>query len=441
MVVMHISDLHFGVKDNSNGTHIKNREMVLTSFLECLSTLPKDLLPDILVISGDVGFSGKNEEYNKAKTYILEILDRLNGKLTIDDIIICPGNHDVNIPNDRRVEVRPTKDKLDTSDLEELTRDNIHKSAYKFNNYYLFLKTLGIKPLINQVKEVKSKCLKYLYGYRFHKGIHFIILNSEWDFGGKNDYSAEGCLRLGADLVADTFEQIAGKENDNEPIIAVFHRPLDPYIHISERNQYNKKDLRNVEYRLNTGVDIILNGHVHTSRADGLGLRAWRFSCGTIHSNDIETPEFWIFRFEDNYYKSFKYKWCPPNSRYRNGYWKKDVDDDYNEKVWILGENKPNYLSTEDLNELDKIIDKYQQKKISEEEVICFINEKFSKNLKEIIANLFNKAINNSIKYKKTIENHDGIGTSYEKNLELKFSETVDDNQVKNNKEDKNINE
>ena len=82
MVVMHISDLHFGIADVSNNKHIENRKKVLETFLQNFSNLPDDLMPDVLVITGDIGYSGVDSDYQEAKNFIEKLVDSSKNKLS-----------------------------------------------------------------------------------------------------------------------------------------------------------------------------------------------------------------------------------------------------------------------------------------------------------------------------------------------------------------------
>ena len=438
MTVMHISDLHFGIPDKTLGGYVEHRQMILDSFLNNLSILPSDLLPDVLVITGDIGYSGSEDDYIKAKEFILEIINRLKGKITTNDIIICPGNHDVLIPpKRRRQEARPQKDRLEVEDLEPLTRDNIEASIYKFDNYIKFLKDLNICELENRAMASDGdNAIHYLYGYRELKGIQFIVLNSEWDFFGKDDKNAEGCLRLGADLVADALDYVNDQEDTIKPVIAIFHRPFIPNIHISERNIYKKKDYNNVDYLLNANTDMILNGHVHIGNASSsYGSRAWSFSCGTLHSIDVETPEFWLFKFEGNYYKAIKYKWNFPNARNRKGHWLQDTESDCYEKIWTIG--NLNHFETEDqhLQFLERLITDFNNNQISKEEAMNEIQNRFPSLLQSTATRLFDQAILNASN--KDLEQNKISINDYQK--ELTYCDT--DNNFENIKEVKEIHE
>ena len=309
--------------------------------------------------------------------------------------------------------------------------NNIASSTYKFKNYVQFLKDLNICELHNKAKIFEDdNSIRYLYGYREIKGIQFIVLNSEWDFFGKADKQAEGCLRLGADLVADALEDIEDSGNSLKPIIAIFHRPIIPNIHISERNYY-KNNLENVDNRLNSSADIILNGHVHIGKFANYGKRAWSFSCGTLHSVDVEVPEYWLFEFKNNTYKARKYKWNLPNKRNRNGIWIQDPNDDYSEFVWTLGQINPLDTEEQHFEILMDLIKSYNEQTINRAEAIIKIQEKLPIALQDIASRLFDQAIANASD--KNVTANNSLAKGFEK--ELLLGDKIDFSE--NSKEDK----
>ena len=418
MVVMHISDLHFGITDKTNNKHVANREKILDTFLNNFSTIPEDLKPDILVITGDIGYSGVESDYQEAKVFIEKLVEISNHKLSIEDIIICAGNHDVYIPSNRRKELRPKKDDTDLSGIDALTRDNIQSSIYKFESFVNFLKELHIQPLSNDSSETNAK---YLYGFRQVKGVNFIVLNSEWDFFGKGDKDAEGCLRLGADLVEDAFEKMNQMGDEGNPIIAIFHRPINPNIHISERNIYIKES-SNVENTLNCHTDLILNGHVHVGNVTGKGIRAWSYSCGTVHSIDTEHPEFWIFKFEKGCYTTIKYKW-DLSPYHRNGLWKQDVDDAYNQKVWRLDTNPDS--QTKEIRIVQELIREVREGKLTMEDAIESIKKNLAAFLVPAVIDLFKETLKKARVHDRKHEKDNVTSRDYESSLELSLTEGV----------------
>ena len=430
MVIMHISDLHFGIPDKTKSPYIANRRMVLESFFESFSNIPVEWRPDILVITGDIGYFGIESDYKLAEDFFERFLALEGQKVTKNDIIICPGNHDVFIPPDRRQELRLIKDDLSNKNkVEELTKDTAKASKYKFKNYIKFLKKLGIPPLKNNAKDVGDS-LKYLYGYRKIKDISFIVLNSEWDFFGKNDKDAVGCLRLGEDLVADALEELNKDYDDNQPIVALFHRPIDPNIHISEHCDYDDR-LTNVEKRLNTSIDIILNGHVHIGTVSSKHLRATSFSCGTLHSTDCDKPGFWLFKIntgkqDEQIYQLKKYKWDIPSVKFNNGSWVPDLEDPYNGKELSWGKNNGTlvYLTTSKiLNDLTDLIKEVKSGKLSREKALKRIEGTMSGQIVSYAKSLFESSLKDMEKQNASlpIEESSSISKDYEMQKELKL--------------------
>lgn len=54
-----------------------------------------EFLPEIIVVSGDIAYSGLKEEYQLAFSFLNDLLKVL--KLTKDKIFLVPGNHDLDI--------------------------------------------------------------------------------------------------------------------------------------------------------------------------------------------------------------------------------------------------------------------------------------------------------------------------------------------------------
>ncbi len=95
--ILHISDLQFG--GNISGAAVNDYKRI-ASFLN-----DNDILPDIMVISGDIAETGKKNEYKIATTWIESLskeLWNISTERNLPDelrnkIIIVPGNHDYDI--------------------------------------------------------------------------------------------------------------------------------------------------------------------------------------------------------------------------------------------------------------------------------------------------------------------------------------------------------
>lgn len=91
--ILHLSDLHFGMepfKDTENeinSTKVAERVLTLKSLKKSLKDLTEEWKPQILVISGDIGWKGHEQDYIEAEEWITKLRNELN----IKDIVVCPG--------------------------------------------------------------------------------------------------------------------------------------------------------------------------------------------------------------------------------------------------------------------------------------------------------------------------------------------------------------
>ncbi|HEY0480369.1 MAG TPA: metallophosphoesterase, partial [Kofleriaceae bacterium] len=102
MRILHLSDLHYGRRDATRSAHYwadaqgVPKPEVLANVLR---PVVRERRPDAIVVSGDVGWSGIDDDYNFAFTF----LDTVRQNLSVP-IIIAPGNHDVDwaVPHEQR---------------------------------------------------------------------------------------------------------------------------------------------------------------------------------------------------------------------------------------------------------------------------------------------------------------------------------------------------
>lgn len=97
---LHLSDIHI----QSSSDWIINQASQLKT---ALNTVFENCNRVYIIVSGDVVYSGKCEEYAIAKTFLSGIRDWLNrvyGKdMLFQQIIVSPGNHDCDFSQDSQV--------------------------------------------------------------------------------------------------------------------------------------------------------------------------------------------------------------------------------------------------------------------------------------------------------------------------------------------------
>lgn len=260
VVILHCSDLHYGFEDTRQASpdDKRLRRERIDSFLEIIKEIPEGWQPDILVISGDIAWSGIKEEYEK---FICEFLNPTLSRtgIEIENVILCIGNHDKDDmqsgyfgrPNDQT----GTPDELHPDNLAPWL-DNAFPAfldACRWANIEKLANTVSYKITDGISSEVRERA-GYVYGYRQMGGIDFLVLNSAWDCyhsreDGKTDY---GLIRVGRQLVSDAINQIK-KDGKERVVITVLHHPFH-WLHPSDKKTINT---------IKTYSDIVLCGHEH----------------------------------------------------------------------------------------------------------------------------------------------------------------------------------
>jgi len=94
--ILHLSDLHFGIEPSQERpeTTLAQRKNALEELIKGLKGIDDDWQPDIVAISGDIGWAGCETDYKEARKWIEKDLLMALG-LSVDDLIVCAGNHDI----------------------------------------------------------------------------------------------------------------------------------------------------------------------------------------------------------------------------------------------------------------------------------------------------------------------------------------------------------
>jgi predicted phosphohydrolase len=90
--ILHLSDIHFSTKfDDEKIVHGDVRDHLLSDLRD--EMVPRLGNIDMVLIAGDVAFSGKRAEYEEAAKWLEDVTSLCGCKRT--DVLMVPGNHDV----------------------------------------------------------------------------------------------------------------------------------------------------------------------------------------------------------------------------------------------------------------------------------------------------------------------------------------------------------
>jgi len=251
--ILHLSDMHFGVEVNDSCpvNRKQDHENALVKLKNKLKTIPDQYpnwKPDVIAISGDIGWLASDTDYQVAAGFLKDILDYFD--LSAEDIILCPGNHDL---------VRANNINLFNIEKREhaitvLALDRLQYRCEPFEAFGKFAQNMHIPPLINSAQG--HEALPYLYGMRDHKGLRFMVFNTAWNCRGDEDMRH---LWIGESLVKDV-ETLSARVPPKPLTVTLLHHP---FAHLNDSEQRIYEDYPVVQQIILNMSDVILTGHVH----------------------------------------------------------------------------------------------------------------------------------------------------------------------------------
>jgi predicted MPP superfamily phosphohydrolase len=232
--ILHITDVHFSAKTILGPKWESFLNLVVSNLL------PTDFI--CLVVSGDVANWGLPEEYEIAKKYLDELVNRLKKDFNgpSPKIILVPGNHDCNFSNENQIR----KNSVIKPDYENLGVDDsvINTCLSVQNDFWEFYKNYNPLPL---------KKLKYEITIEHNnEKICFHCINTAW-----MSQKEEKCGQLFYPV--RLFDSSNGEE-DCSLNISVYHHPTSWFNPNTVEN--NKREFQSFLDKISS-FQII--GHEH----------------------------------------------------------------------------------------------------------------------------------------------------------------------------------
>ena len=273
---LHLSDIHFG---HGPVSHMWDQKLVLQALSEDLMRLPDRGIPqpNVILITGDIAFSGATSEYEGATAWIEHIVRELG--LSSSDVFVIPGNHDVQRDVDRAdrqggrliERLRAGDESLDEALGANSDRLLIEK---RFTNYLEFMSRFFSRT------EEPSSTNGGLYWYRQRTAalglvIRFVGLNTSLLSADDNDKEK---LRVGKEQLAIGLLPQTG--TPGELSIVLGHHPLSWLA-----------DHQEVASWIRARASVYLCGHVHEGESEALrkggGTDIVSVVAGAIHSEPL----------------------------------------------------------------------------------------------------------------------------------------------------------
>lgn len=243
-VFVHLSDIHFGQeRDDTVHIHADVKEQLIADAAEIVKGLTGGVAHGILV-TGDVAYSGKWEQYEDAAKWLDELAHRIG--CPIHQVQMVPGNHDV----DRSKLSIGGKQLLDyiraggAAEYEKILANKSDRATLlaRFEDYGRFC--IGYNcALDEEVKAATNLHVELAPG----RSIRFIRMNSSLlCTGDEGDETPE--LMIGARQF--TIPRNAGEEN-----VVLVHHPLNWY-----------KDVEDVRTYVRSRARVFISGHEHNPK-------------------------------------------------------------------------------------------------------------------------------------------------------------------------------
>ena len=271
--ILHLSDLHFRPDTAWSANPLLAALAAKVAFLR-----EQGLAPDLVAITGDVAFSGQPVEYDQAERWLCDQLLPAAG-LTAAELLLVPGNHDVDRAATKPFLVGASQDALLASRSEQTVAEVLQDPSQRalltkrLDAWWLFAKRL--RPAAGDLPWWSLR--------RSIRGVEVFAagLNSAMLCRGNEDH---GRLLLGLHQVHAATEQARGADLS----LALMHHP---FSFLAEW------DSREVLPAIRAPCGVLLRGHLHEadpSLTVGPHTELLELAAGAVHDTE-RIPLSWQF--------------------------------------------------------------------------------------------------------------------------------------------------
>lgn len=243
IAIAHLSDIHFQKPAEKNP--VLSKSLAIIAAIRS-ATMNADFV--VFVISGDVAYSGHNDEYESAVGFLSEIIKAVAGARRPNSCacVVIPGNHDCDFSDDDG-----TRDMLLEQIPKKVLKDSkpISSCLSVQTNYQTFAGAFtaslaGIAEASVLTEWFATTSFQYAENVR----IVFNLLNTAWCSVQKEK---QGTLHQPCYLLSEALRQA---DTGDDIVVSVFHHPF---------NWYDATNARELRRLLEANCDLLLTGHEH----------------------------------------------------------------------------------------------------------------------------------------------------------------------------------
>lgn len=232
LLVLHISDIHIkGSSDKILG-HAKEIAACTFSSLRTAEMV-------VIVVSGDVAYSGKQSEYEEAKKFLFSLRDKIKAEKDIPvEFIVVPGNHDCDFSKNKSTR-QAMVSSIEANSVNSIDADIINLCTEIQDDFFNF------REMVESNAESDDKLWRIKHFDVGGKKIRFDSLNISWVSKLKEEQGKLVFPINNYDLMS---------ESDAAIRFIVMHHPM---------NWFHQSIYRDFRAGIRKIADIVISGHEH----------------------------------------------------------------------------------------------------------------------------------------------------------------------------------
>lgn len=235
LLLLHLSDIHV----KSDGDFILKRADQISS---ALTNLEDNIEGCIVVVTGDIAYSGQPGEYVLAERFFLQLQACLIKVIGVADIpiVIVPGNHDCDFSTENQV-----RDILigtvTKGEVAKISDNLLRQSISVQSHYWQFVSRIKGTAVLTSPKDQLCSVEPVQVG---NKKVSFYAYNTAW-MSQKHEIQASLIYPI---------EYLPAEDTSSDLVVAMFHHPY---------NWLESTNARSFSTNIERMADLILTGHEH----------------------------------------------------------------------------------------------------------------------------------------------------------------------------------